>query len=322
MKNRKIIFRTVLAILFAGFVITGCKKKSDPVEVTPIDDAAQQTQSAADQAKVENESDQAMDDCNSALQGVSTTRGMEALPCGATINAIDSATGKIILNYDGTTICNGKIRSGSITIQLPHNGTQVTGWHTALAKVTFTFNDYKVTRQVDQKSITFNGTHTIINQSGGVVSDLKSVSDPSMQVIHKIKANMSLKFDDNTNSVSWGTQRMKVYNSPTMGVIQVSEVGDSSITTFPQINYLSMWGTNRAGESFKITTPAPIVYYVYGQCLYKPLSGKRVHLGVAHEITVTYGVDANGNAMTGCPTDWKANWTNAQGVAKLIIVPY
>jgi hypothetical protein len=53
------------------------------------------------------------------------------------------------------------------------------------------------------------------------------------------------------------------------------------------------------------------------------MSGIRVHHGVVRELTVTFGVDASGNAVTsGCPYGYKLNWTNQNGIPKEVILSY
>ncbi|QQR94488.1 MAG: hypothetical protein IPJ93_11760 [Bacteroidota bacterium] len=49
----------------------------------------------------------------------------------------------------------------------------------------------------------------------------------------------------------------------------------------------------------------------------------RVHHGVVRELTVTFGVDQQGNAQTsGCPYGYKLNWTSANGKAHQIVRSY
>ncbi len=316
MKNKKTIFGSITAIVLLGAFITGCKKSNGPTQVSPIDDATQQSVTAGDQSKIENETNQCMDDANTALQGISTTRGVESFPfCNITIDSSQKATGLIVLNYNGNNCDNTKSRSGSISIQLPYNGSTVTRWRVQGAKITLTFNNYKVTNLIENKSLTLNGTHSITNVSGGVVADL--LTNPN-SIVHKVRANMVLTFDDGTNR-TWGAARTRTF-SISNSIISASIAGDTAVSGYSNT---AMWGTNRIGETFEISIPTPVVFNIYGgTCLYRPLSGVRILNGLAHVLTVTYGVDANGNAATGCPYGYKANWINGQGVAKQIIKPY
>ena len=321
MKTKKTIKHLVDAVLVAaimGLIFTGCKKSSNST-VSPIDDSPAQALSASDQSRVEEESNQSMDDVNSAMEGVSTTRSAQAFSFASCANiSVDTsqaATGLIVLNYNGNNCANTKLRSGSISIQLPYINGSVVRWHVQGASITLTFNNYKVTRLSDNKSLTLNGTHTITNVSGGVIATITSGTPR----VHKIRANMQLTFDDGTNR-TWQAARTRTFTIAN-NIISEQIVGDTTVSNY---NNVAMWGTNRAGTNFYISIPTPVVENILGgTCLYKPLSGVRVHNGIAHPITVTYGVDTNGNAVTsGCPYGWKANWTNGQGVAKQVIVSY
>lgn len=322
MKTKKTIKHLVDAALVAaimGLIFTGCKKSSNST-VSPVDDSPAQALSASDQSRVEDETNQSMDDVNSAIEGVSTTRSAQAFSFAScahiTIDSTSAATGLIVLNYNGNNCANTKFRLGSISVQLPYINGAVVRWHNQGASITLTFNNYKVTRLSDNKSITLNGTHTITNVSGDVIATIT----PGSPRIHKIRANMQLTFDDGTNR-TWQAARTRTFNIAN-NIITDQITGDTTVSNY---NNVAMWGVNRAGTSFYTSIPTPVVENILGgTCLlYKPLVGVRVHNGIAHPITVTYGVDTNGNPVTsGCPYGYKANWTNGQGVAKQIIVSY
>jgi len=315
MENKKIIFRSITAILIAGALITGCKKNDNTIVPTPVDDGLQQSTAANDQSNVENESNQCMDDANSALQDVSTTREMESLPCNITVDSSQMTVGKIVLTYNGNNCNNTRSRSGSITIQLPYSNGVVTRWKVQGAVVSITFNNYKVTDLSNNKSLTFNGVHSITNVNGGLLVNI-TTGNP---IVHKIRANMILTFDDGT-SRTWGAARTRTFTIAN-NIVSASLIGDTTVDNY---NNVAMWGVNRYGASFDISVPTPVVYDIFGgTCLFKPYSGVRVHYKLAHVITVTYGVDANGIAVTsGCPYGFKANWINGQGVAKQVVKSY
>jgi hypothetical protein len=321
MKTKKTVKYLVEAALIAaimGLIFTGCKKSKDTT-ATPVDDTQAQSLSAADQSRVEDEANQSMDDANSALEGVSATRSAEAFSfptcANISVDTTQASQGLIVLTYNGNNCANTRLRSGSISVQLPYISGAVVRWHVPGASITLTFNNYKVTRLSDMKSLTFNGTHTITNVNGGLLVNITS-GNP---IVHKIRANMQLTFDDNTNR-TWQAARTRTF-SIANNIVSEQITGDTTISNY---NNVAMWGTNRAGTNFYISIPTPVVENVFGgTCLYKPLSGVRVHNGLAHPVTVTYGVDTNGNPVTtGCPYGWKANWTNGQGVAKQVIVSY
>lgn len=315
METKKVIFKSVAAILFAGILITGCKKDKDPIAPAPADDMSEQSVAANDQTNVENESNACMDDANSVLGGISTTRDMQTFSfCNITIDSSQKAIGLIVLTYTGNNCANTRSRSGSISIQLPYVNGAVVRWKELGSMLTLTFNNYKVTRLSDGKSLTFNGTHSVTNVNGGLLINI-TAGNP---IVHKVRANMVLTFDDGTNR-TWGAARTRTF-AIANNILSASVVGDTTMDSFSNV---AMWGTNRNGVSFDIAITTPVVYVFGGSCLFKPYSGVRVHHKLAHEITVTYGVDANGVVVTsGCPYGFKANWINGQGVAKEVVKAY
>lgn len=318
MKTKNSILWSLVAITFAIFIITGCKKKEEeaPVPVVPSENASQ-TQRVSDQSNTENESNQAMDEANSAMGNVSTTRSTQS--CGMTIDSSLKAQGKLTLNYDGST-CSGKIRTGSITIQLPYSGGVITTWSTAGATATLTFNNYKVTYVATNKSLTFNGTHSVTNVNGGGWIQLY-LGTP---IIHKVRANMQLTFDDGTTRTWMAAEKRTITYNNVSEVLKASTIGDTAIGGHLNVAF---WGTNRVGESFIIDMPTAFSYDLNNpstNCIYKPLTGVIVHYGVLHSITLTYGVDANGVIVTPgvCPFGYKFSWTDAQGANQQLILAY
>ncbi|MES2140259.1 MAG: hypothetical protein V4511_11180 [Bacteroidota bacterium] len=316
MKTNKTIFKSIVAVAFAAFLIVGCKKEEEPVApiVTPAENASQTTR-ASDQSNTENESNQAMDEANSALGAVSTTRSVQS--CGMTIDSTYKSIGKITLNYDGTA-CSGKIRTGSITVQLPYSNGIITTWSTAGAIAKLTFNNYKVTYVSNNKSLTFNGTHSVTNVNGGGWIQLYF----GTPIVHEVRANIQLTFDDGTTRL-WNAKvkRTLNYNNVTE-VLKASTIGDTAISGH---NNVAFWGVNRIGESFIIDMPTSFSYDINNpitNCIYKPLTGVIVHYGVAHQLTLTYGVDASGYTATSCPFGYKFSWTDGNGANQQLILPY
>lgn len=317
MRTNKTIFKSFIAMAFAVIIIAGCKKEEEaPVvpPVTPTENAGQTTR-ASDQSNTENESNQAMDEANSAMGAVSTTRSVQS--CGMTIDSTYKSIGKITLNYDGTN-CSGKIRTGSITVQLPFSNGVITTWSTAGATATLTFNAYKVTYVSNNKSLTLNGTHKVTNVNGGGWVQLYF----GTPIVHKVRADMQLTFDDGTTR-TWkaAEKRTLTYNNVTE-VLKASTIGDTILSGHANVAF---WGVNRIGESFIIDMPTAFSYDVNNpitNCIYKPLTGVIVHYGVAHSLTLTYGVDASGYPTTSCPFGYKFSWTDGNGANQQIILPY
>jgi hypothetical protein len=308
----------ILVAATIGLTFTACKKNEDMNPATPADDMAQQLQSAADQTKAENESNKSLDEVSSIIDGISQTKSMQTVGCNVTIDSSNAATGLITLTFNGTNCDATRSRTGVITVQLPYNSnTQtVTRWHEAGCTLTLTFVNFAVTTLSDNKTFTFNGTHTVTNVSGGRLAEITS----GTPLVHKIRANMQLTFDDGTTR-TWGAARVRTFTLSN-NVLSTQVVGDTAVSGYSNV---AEWGINRAGENFACSITTPVVIDLQGgSCLNKPLSGVRVHHRLTHEITVTYGVDANGTPVSSgtCPYGFKANWINAHGVAKEVVRSY
>lgn len=319
MKTKNSIFTSIVAITFAIIILAGCKKKEETAPTTPpvtSVDGTQQTQRASDQSTTENQSNQAMDDANSALGQVSTTRGIQTTYCNMTIDSTYKSTGKLILNYNGNDCNNLTSRTGCITVQLLLVNGQFTPWSQAGSMATITFLNYKVTNLATNKSQTFNGYHKVTNVNGGGLIQLYL----GVSIVHKIRGAMDVTFDDNTTR-TWNTAAKRTLSSVSQsGIVKATTESD---TAFGGHNDVAFWGTNRLNENFTIGMPTPFSYMVYGTtCLFRAQTGVIVFYGVAHTLTLTYGVDTNGNVTTACPYGYKFSWTDINGVAQQIVLSY
>jgi hypothetical protein len=312
---KKTLIKLSILSLCTGLIFTACKKTSD--STTPSSDTSQQT-TGADDSRTQNETDAAANDANTAMSSNSSTARTSAggsLVEGATIDSSLKATGKLTITYDGSTNVGGRTRSGSITLQLA--GAGATKWHTAGAVLTITFNNYKATRLSDGKSITLNGTKTITNVNGG---NLATLSIGAGSLVHKIRSsNMMITFDDNTQR-SWSIARTRTITRQSVTGFTISTVGDTTISGTTNV---AAWGTTRLNSIFYSAITTPVVWNT-ANCLYAPISGVRVISGISHALTITFGVDSNGNAATGssCPYGIKLAWTNASSQAQTAVLAY
>jgi len=323
MKTKSTIIKSVLAFAFAAFIITGCKKNDAPsptaapfVQPAPNGSSSQQTQKVNDQNTFDNESNHAMDDATNAMQNCSKTRSVEAV-CNMTVDTSLASQGKITLNYTGNDCLNLTSRTGSIVIQLPYNGTTVTTWTTMGAKAILTFNNYKVTRLSDNKSMTFNGFHSIKNVTGGGLIQLAL----GTTIVHQIRANMVVTFDDGTTR-TWLVAKTRTFtNTNALGLVKNIIAGD---TTFGSYVHAAVWGTNRLGQPFTVDMPTAFSYNMTGStCLYRPLTGVIINYTTLYTFTITYGVDVNGAPVTfGCPFGYKFSWVDNNGTNQQVVLPY
>ena len=320
MKAKLIIHSSLMAILAISLTFTSCSKKDD-TDITTVDDTNEQGTNASDESRFQAESEQGADDANAVIQGIPTvsgkTDGLSAINlCNASIDTTQKSIGLIKITYSGNNCAGTKSRSGSISIQFPYDVSNgVTKWKTAGCKISLTFEHFKVTRLSDNKSLTIDGSKSISNLNGGL---LKHIT-PGATIIHSMRGNMNVTFDNGTQR-QWQIARKRSF-SLTGTTLIATLYGDTTIGTNTAI---ATWGTNRVGDNFFITIPTPIVIAAYGSsCLYEPKSGVRVFKGIKREMTVTYGVNADGTkSMADCPYGYKLNWTNVKGVMKQVIKPY
>lgn len=315
MKTKHLIFTGISTLLFSGLFLTGCKKTETaaPQPAAPAANVttANQTQKANDQNNVENEFNRAMDESTNALQNCSETRSVASV-CNLTVDTTMATHGQITLIYNGNDCDNQTSRTGSIIINLPYNGT-VTTWTTAGAVAQLTFVNYKVTRLSDNKSITYNGFHNITNVSGGGWIQLFLGNT----IIHKIRANMQITFDDGTNR-TWQAAKTRTFTN-TQGLIKNTITGDTAVNGHLHV---ATWGTNRLGQPFTLDVPTPVNYNLVGSvCLYRPV-GVVVDYTSVTTLTFTYGVDIFGNSTNMCPWGYKIEWIDSNNATQHIVLPY
>lgn len=297
---KKIFRYGLIAFLATGLALGGCKKKDEVEE----DDAADQMQMAADESQETNESEASLNEANDAI--FSTGLGKTGVVFGATIDSASIAEKKIIINYAGNNKDGSRSRSGQITVEL----TTGNKWRDMGSVITVTYSNFKVTRNNDQKSVTFNGSITIANVSGGRVWE-------TANVIHRAAGSLTITFDDGTQR-EWNIARKRTFTNS--GSIQtVITEGEGSQGGF---NNLVTWGTTRKGSVFYTQITQPVVFS--STCPGKPISGIKTHKGIKREITVTFGTDSNGNAYTGtdCPYGAKIKWTSITGKEKTLVIQY
>ena len=320
MKTGKIIFKTMLGIALFSIIVTGCKK--DNTEVT-TDETSEQVINASDERTMSSEMDNSEDDANRLMLHYPSFRGMgwlgvvsgNHIPCNASIDSSLISQGKLTITFNGNSCDNKRLRSGVVILQLPYNSVTntVTPWSTANCMLTVTFVNYTVTNLSNNKSIVVNGTKYITNVNGGLVDDANSFSSP---IVHHITGTMQITFDNGTNR-NWSIDRTRTITRSN-AITTVTITGNATQNGFSNV---SIWGTNRNGNNFTVSIPTPIV--MNSTCDFHPISGVRVHHGVVRELTVTFGVDASGNAVSsGCPYGYRLDWINKKGVAKQTVIAY
>lgn len=304
-------FAFPILALTVAFSFTACNRNN----VKQVD--AKEQQHADDTDRVKSESDQVTSEVDAVLSNTSMGRLAEITtgdhPCGATIDTSMILQKTITIHYDGSTLCNGYVRSGDIIIQL------ITGnhWHDAGSVAKITHVAYKVTRQSDNKSITFDGTKYVTN----VVAF--TLTNPVREFMERGN-NLTLTFDDNSQRV-WNLARrwnITITSFSPFGANYVIQ-GDSTVSGTAKA---MVWGANRYGTNFINSTPVAITttYGLNGCGFFKPTSGKWSHdLDGKGVLTATFGVDKDGNAVTsGCAYGYKLDWTGDDGSTASTVKAY
>lgn len=304
-----------VAILSAGLLFTSCKKESTTNNNVTDNETELQVQTD-DQARFSGESDAADNDANTALEtyggSYAGARPMSPYPiaCDATVT-VDTASNPrtITITYNGT--CLGpRTRTGSVVLSFGPNFR----WSNVGASYTVTYNNLKITRVADNKSITINGNKTITNVTGGRLINLASLGN----IRHTILSDgMSVTFDNGTQR-TWKVARQREFTYNNGIVISVTGIAPSAVGTG-----VAEWGTNRFGREFKTAILQPLV--VKQSCDFRLVSGQVQHTGFFVTTTTTFGLNAQGEPVSACPAGpfyLKIVWTGNNGQSHTYIGPY
>ena len=226
---------------------------------------------------------------------------------------------RITITYNGLNCWGNRFRTGKVIL------TMLLGqrWIDQNAILTTTFENLKITRVSDNKSITINGIHEVKNLTGGRLGQLRLPGGPA-SIVHEITSpGMNVTFDNGTTR-SWkvGKKRTFTYSPPGPNgnyVIKTEGIHTDGTTTG-----ISEWGTNRFGNAFVTVISDPMI--IRGDCDFRLVSGQVSHQRLNATAVVTFGLDATGNPTTcpgvGLPYYFKLVWTGANGVVRTFIRPY
>lgn len=298
-------------VLTVSFLFTACTKEASNDETDYTTESATHSD---DQNRFSNEVDGVANDINIQLEatpGFGRTGRIESLICDATI-AVDTVSNPrtITITYNGTNCLGNRTRTGVVIVAMA----QGTHWANPGAVLTVTYQNLKITRLSDNKSITINGTQTFTNVSGGLLINLPTLP----AITHTITSNnMSVKFDDNSIR-SWQVARKRVFTYAGGVVITVTGMHTDGTTTG-----IAEWGTNRFGNTFTTAITSPLIFKQ--DCSFRLTTGVVTHTTTHFNATVTFGLNAAGNP-TSCPGAGnyylKIVWTGPLGVAHTAIYPY
>jgi hypothetical protein len=289
-------------------MFTACKKTAQ--EPTP----SENVEHSDDQMQFTAEMDAVTDEANDLIRESAsfnfrnTSNGI----CDATFVVDTTSTTKsITITYTGGN-CSGtknRKRTGSVVLSMP----KATRWSDVNAQLTITYNNLKVTRISDNKSITLNGNTVITNVSGGTIVGLPNAGS----MVHTITSNgMTIKFSDGTSRV-WMVRKQRNF-SYNNGIV-ISATGTYSSGN---IQHISEWGVNRGGQEFTTVIAEPLV--IRQDCNFRVTSG-RIEYNTDTKLAITFGLDVNG-APTSCPGAgfyyFKAEYTDLRSITHTLIWPY
>jgi hypothetical protein len=230
--------------------------------------------------------------------------------CGAQIDTSTTSPRSYTLTFDGSTPCNGRIRSGTITITLLRGAT----WADRGALLLVEMQSFTVKRVSDNRSITITATGRIENLYGGLARDVRQSSGPD-SVVHKVRLNGS-RINSNGNALNdWHVAKKRFFvNRGGESVFTITTAGD---TVIEGQTLVGVFGKTRRGHDFVTRFNRPV--HSNSQCgWFKPVSGQKQHMGFARNVVVTFGVDDQGAAVNQgggetCAYGYKVEWTGVRG---------
>ncbi len=297
MKN---ILKLIPVVILAVLICSACKKPASTTTANP--NASQHNQ---DVQNTKSESDNSNTDVNTAVtntSGFGKNSASEALSiCGATIDSSHMAASPpyLVLNYDGTTPCNGRIRSGQVKVELVAG----THWTDAGAQLQVTYTNYKVVfTNLNNAYVMFNGTKYLTDVSGIGLSFLLG----SPATIRERTYGMTVTFENNQTS-SWNDARLSSWTYAA-GVLSATVSADTTIGGQTNVD---SWGQTRYNTSFTTVMNSP--WISNSACgWWAPISGQYTSSTTDFTVSATLGLNTSGAAITsGCATNFKLSWTIA-----------
>jgi len=309
----KLIFKQKACILSAVLVLIftqACKKKTEFKE--------EDGQDAIDTRTVQGENDAVQSDVNNAIysQPLLISRpsvndkvhGTAAwVRCGLSLDSSQVTSGKLVLNYDGTT-CNNRKREGQVKISIL--GYPSVKWKNENAVLKIEYINYKVTRVSDGKFILLNGIVNITNKTpnGGTWYDLVALGKAS--IIHEVKGTgIKVKYENSLSAADYNIHRRYTYTYSNL----VFTCKGEGIGTNDGVANLENWGTTRKGVAFTSQVTSPVVWNTTcgGGA---PIDGEIVIKvnDKSFEMRCIFAVNSGGDEITvapnSCAYGWKVEW--------------
>lgn len=288
---------------------SACKKETPPAQQ---EETADIQVHADDELFVSSEIDRIFNDANVLLEANNVSpRNQENTICDATVSVdIISDPQTITISFNGGRCITNLKREGEIVLSA-NKGMK---WQNAGSSFKVRFNDFKLTRSSDNKSITINGDQTYTNLNGGLLSNLSSLES----VVHTVVSNgLSITFPDGSKR-TWQVSQKRVYTYDNGIVATVTGMRTDNGDT-----QIAVWGTNRFGTNFTSSITTPLV--IRQDCNFRLTDGVIKHtLGDLGVGTGSFGLDANGQKIS-CPAGnyyYKLEWEGSNGATLSFLLPY
>jgi hypothetical protein len=332
----------VIIVAGIGFFYACTKSSSSNSSTSSTSSPADLQASSDDQSQVSYESDAVMDDANTSLSGQMAISGASAdqtdrsgrittlgikqedtagvafdsvytnLICDASVAVSDTGgTRAITITYNGTNCSGTRTRTGTVVISIPKG----VYWKDAGAAVTVSIQNLTITRLRDNKVIIINGTKTYTNVSGGLIVDLPNLGS----IVHTVSGSMTITFP-NASERQWNVAKQRTFTYSDGVVVTTTGTHTDSLNNTD----VAEWGVDRFGTSFEALISQPKV--IAQSCDFRLTGGQDELLRSDNvTLTLTYGLDASGNATT-CPGTgtyyFKAVIVGPKGLSYTYILPY
>ena len=308
--------RLITALIFLMAVsFVSCKKTdTDPPKTDETTDLSVHSD---DEYRFSGEIDAIATDANTVIEGNASFNGRIENILGTICNATAVADStndikKITVTYNGLDCFMKNTVSGTVVLSMP----RATHWKDVGAVLTVNIQNLKITRVLDNKSITINGTKTITNVSGGRLRDLASRGTITHTIVG---TDLSVTFDNGTQR-TWQVAKKRVFTYNNGAVITTT-----GMHTEDTVDGIAEWGTNRFGKTFATAISQPLV--IRQDCDFKLVSGQVTHSKLSANVTVTFGLNAAGEP-TSCANVgagsfyFKLIWQGTNGATGTVILPY
>ena len=286
--QKNVLLTAALIVLMAATFISCTKTAVSNVPAENVKIAV-----AADkQTRFSKELISFANDANILLQSKTSVNGKIENELGTLCNVTASRDTSganyniLTLSYNGLNCAGTANFNGLVVLSIA----KTSHWKDTGAVLNCSFENLKITRVSDNKSITIKGLMNVTNVSGGKIADLPTRGS----ITNTIEgSNIKVTFDDNTYlTLQEATQRIFTING---GTVLITTTGTH---TEGMITGVSEWGVDDAGNNFVTTYSKPLLMKL--DCDYRIGNGEVTTTKPDGKSIITFGLDATG-VPTGCP---------------------